>query len=117
MSEGKFSKSFYESDDGEVFLARVQPETIAPWNPAPAGPSDIGISANMTGGQRQNGMNARYILATWKAGAAPTGYEPEATVKLPILLATAHIAIKKGDELAYNGGTIVVTGKTGEKKV
>lgn len=117
MSEGKFTRSFYVADNGAVFLARVQPETINGFNPAGAGPSTIGISANMGGGQRQNGMNARYINAAWKTGAAPAGYEAEGSVRLPILTKAAFDAIAKGDELAYNGGTIVVTGTQGEKKV
>lgn len=117
MSAGKFTRSFYQADDDEIFLARVQPETINGFNVAPAGPATVGISANMTGGQRQNGVNARYILGAWQVGAAPVGYEPEGTVKLPILTKTSFDAINKGDALAYLGGTFVVTGKTSEKLV
>lgn len=115
MSAGPFLASFYETDEGEVLNARVQPETVFAENPAPAGPATWGISANMTGGTRQNGVNARVVYGKWIT--APAGYLANGRVTLPILQQTAYNAINKGDTITYLGGTFRVTGKRGESLV
>lgn len=113
MSSGPFTSTFYETDDLEVVNARVQPETIIPTvNPAPSGPATFGISANMTGSFRQNGVNARRVYGKWTT--APAGYLAGGRVVIPILTVSAYLAITKGDSIAYNGGTFRVTGKRGE---
>lgn len=116
MSAGAFLASRYETDAGDIVNARVQPETVIPTvNPAPTGAVTFGISANMTGGTRQNGVNARVIYGKWVT--APAGYLTAGRVVLPILTPTAYQAIDKGDEIAYLGGTFRVTGKRGESLV
>ena len=115
MSAGPFLFSFYETDDLEVLNARVQPETVNAFNPAPAGPATWGISANMTGGTHQNGVNARVVYGKWVT--APAGYLAGGRVVLPILTNSGYSAISKGDILTYLGGTFRVTGKRGETLV
>jgi len=114
MSAGSFTRTLYQANNGDVFLARVQPETITSWNPAPTGAVTVRIRANMTGGQRQNGMNARYVLGKWTT--APAGYKPDGTVKLPILTQAAFDALQLDQSLASNGGTFVVTGLVNGKR-
>lgn len=114
MSAGQFLRSFYQLDNGEVARARVQPETIAGFNAAPAGPATVPGSARMGGGRRRFGINARFITAAW-SGAAPTGYDADGVIRIPILTPASYNAIELGDTLTYLGGTLEVIGKTGEK--
>lgn len=114
MSAGVFTRTRYEANNGDIFTARVQPETITAWNPAPAGAVTVNIRANMTGGQRQNGMNARYVMGVWET--APAGYKAGGTVRVPVLTPAAFNAIQNDQVLAYLGGTFTVTGTTNEKR-
>ena len=114
MSAGTFERTFYELDNGEVARARVQPETLAGFNPAAVGPATVAGSARMGGGRRRFGINARFITAVW-SGSAPTGYDPDGVIRIPIMTPTAYNALDLGDSLTYLGGTLEVIGKTGEK--
>ena len=113
MSEGAFSAGFYELDNGEIVNARYQPETVIPTvNPAITGPATWGISANLAGSFRRNGVNARRIYGKWTT--APSGYLTGGRVTLPVFSPTAFDAVNKGDTVAYLGGTFRVTGKGAE---
>jgi hypothetical protein len=114
MSAGQFERSFYALDNGDIARARVQPETLAGFNPAAAGPATVPGSARMGGGRRRFGINARFITAVWD-GAPPTGYDPNGVIRIPIVTPAAYNAINLGDSLSYLGGTLEVIGKTGEK--
>lgn len=114
MSAGRFERSFYELDNGEIARARVQPETIAGFNPAPAGPATVPGSARMQSSRRRQGINARYITAVWD-GAPPSGYDDRTPLKIPIMTPATYNGIELGDTLTYLGATIEVIGKTGEK--
>ena len=114
MSAGTFIRSFYQLDNGSIARARVQPETIAGFNAAPAGPATVPGSARMGGGRRRFGINARFITGVW-SGAAPTGYDSNGVIRIPILTTAAYNAINLGDTLTYLGASLSVIGKTGEK--
>jgi len=96
MSAGQFERSFYESDGGTIYSIRVQPETIiATTNPAATGPATGEGSAAATGGRRRLGINARRVRVQWTT-AAPTGYDPDGTITIPILTPYAANNRKKG---------------------
>jgi len=114
MSAGAFENSFYESDGGTVYAIRVQPETIiAGTNPAATGPATGEGSASATGGRRRLGVNARRVRINWKT-TAPTGYDVNGTLTIPILTPDAYTDLQKLDEFQYLGNTVVVLGKTPE---
>lgn len=116
MSSGVFTAGFYQTDDGEILNARYQPETIiAGVNPAVSGPATFGISANLSGSMKKNGVNARRVYGKWLT--APAGYLAGGRVVLPILEGAAYDAIDKGDEITYLGGSFRVTGKVSERLV
>lgn len=120
MSAGQFTRTKYESNDGTIFGARVQPETLAATiggtaNAAPAGDFAFKApSANMGGGRRENGVNARYVSFQWDDGGAPANYLASGTGRLPILTPAVFNSINIGDAVVYAGGTGVVTGTIGE---
>lgn len=114
MSSGQFERSFYQLDNGEVARARVQPETLAGFNPPAVGPATVAGSARMGGGRRRFGINARFITAVW-SGGAPTGYDPNGVLRIPIVTPAAYNQINLGDVVTYLGSSIEVIGKTGEK--
>jgi len=114
MSAGAFENSFYETDGGTVYAIRVQPETIiAGTNPAATGPATGEGSASATGGRRRLGINARRVRVNWKT-TAPTGYDVNGTLTIPILTPDAYTNLQKLDEFQYLGNTVVVLGKTPE---
>lgn len=114
MSAGAFSRAKYESDGGEVYAIRVQPETIiAATNPEPAGAITAEPSAIANGSRRRIGVNARRVRVVFTAGA-PAGYKPDSPIALPILTPTAFQALSKGETFTYLGGTVEVIGKTPE---
>lgn len=117
MSAGPFVDSFYEASDdngGETWNIRVQPETLAPWNPAATGPALADVSVNVSGSRRRNGIHARMARFRWQ-GAPPTGYAANSIIQLPILLPASYSALTKGTDYAYLGGTLRLVGKSPEK--
>lgn len=111
MSAGKFLRSFYEANDGEIYNIRVQPETAAAPNTPPAGPATVGTSANATR-RRGNGMFARGISLAW-AGTppvAPAGYDPNGRIRIPILTESLYDQINVNDTFTYLGQAAIVTG-------
>lgn len=114
MSAGQFERSFYESDGGTIYAIRVQPETIiATTNPAATGPATGEGSAAATGGRRRLGINARRVRVQWST-TAPTGYDPDGTITIPILTPDAYNNLQKGDTFTYLSQTVEVLGKTPE---
>lgn len=107
----------YETNDLKVVDGKARTNTVTSWNPSATGTVTLGISANFSGGYRQNGVNARHITATWHNNTAPAGYDPRGRLVIPIFTNTAFDAINKGDQLAYAGGTIAVSSKRSEQLV
>lgn len=115
MSAGAFTNARYETNGGEVAAVRVQPETVNAFNPTAAGAVTIPGKVALNRGRKAFGIRPRIIYGVWTT--TPTGYKGGATVKINILTPTAYDAISIDDSLAYNGGNIRVTGKTGESGV
>lgn len=114
MSTGPFVSTFYETDDGDILLARVQPETITSFNPGATGPATVEARAYMSGSRRRNGVQARYVSGRW-VGDPPDDRDPCSIVRLPVFTPTAFSAIARGSTVAYNGGNIRIIGKTNER--
>lgn len=114
MSAGAFQNSFYESDSGEIYNVRIQPETLAgSSNPAPAGPATAEPSAIVNGSRRRIGVNCRNIRLKW-TGTPPAGYDTNGVIKIPILQQATWAGFTKGDEISYLGTNAEVIGKTPE---
>ena len=120
MTAGQFVRTKYEANDGTIFAATVQPETLsasiaATTNAAPNGNFAFRApSANMAGSRRQNGVNSRYVSFRWNDGAAPAGYLANATGRIPVMTPAVFAGINPGDTVSYLGGTGTVTGLVAE---
>jgi len=115
MSAGRFERSFYESNAGDIYPCRVQPETITAFNPAAAGPATQPISAQMRGARRSIGMHARYVSLEWE-GAPPADYDDRTPLRVPILTPTAYDALNLNDVVTYLGANAIVIGLNPEKR-
>lgn len=118
MSAGPFSSSKYESDQGGIFRARVQPETLlavidGATNAAPAGAVDQPVSARMRGSRRAIGVTARKVSLRWTSGA-PTDYKDE-PVSIPIMTPAVFNGINPGQTGTYLGSAVEVISKTAEQ--
>ena len=114
MSAGPFTTTFYETDNGTILRARVQPETLAAaFNVAPTGPATAPGSVNISGGRRTNGVSARKLRLRWE-GTPPTGYLATGIVTVAVLSPTAYNGIELGDTVVYRGAHAEVIGKTPE---
>lgn len=113
MSAGRYNRTAkYEDENGNIRPIRVQPETIAAWNPEPAG-SSSGLYVKVGGGKRKLGTHARIARFEWK-GAPPTGYDDRGTIALPILTSAAFLGLTFETDYAYLGGTLNLVGRTPE---
>jgi len=118
MSQGKFTSSKYAADSGKIYSIRVQPETLTATiggtaNAAPAGAVDQEVSAKVSKGNRGIGIKPRSVTVRWDA--APTGYDPNSLVRIPILTQAVYTAAVKGAVVDYNDGTGKVVSKSPER--
>lgn len=119
MSSGAYSTSGkYQSDSGNIYSIRVQPETITATfasvaNAAPAGAIDQEVSAKVSKGNRGFGIKPRTVTFRWVA--APDGYEPTTLQTLPVLTSSVYNGIAKGQAVAYLGATGTVVSKSPER--
>lgn len=118
MSAGVFTISKYEADSGDIHPIRVQPETIAAnlgtANSAPTAAVDNELFARVGGGNRAYGVRARYATVRF-TGAAPEGYAPNTTLKIPVLTEATFDQIVPGQSTGtYLGSAIVVVSKVRE---
>jgi len=111
MSAGRFVSSRYESNNGDIYPIRVQPETIEAPNVPPADPVSMPVSANVTR-RRGNGMFCRGISLKWagEPPVAPAGYDPNGRIRIPILTEALFDSISVDDSFTYLGQTATVTG-------
>jgi hypothetical protein len=122
MSAGAFVISKYEasSDSGSgIYPIRVQPETLALSiatvdNDPPAGAVNQRVSARVSGGRRQIGMNAALVRIKF-TGTPPTGYLASSTLTLPLLTPEIRSVAAYGATGTYLGVAIQVIGTTSEK--
>lgn len=118
MSAGNFVRSRYQSNSGEVYPIRVQPETLAltidaTANAAPAGAITAEVSARANGSRRTLGMNARTVSITFTA-TPPEGYATNSTLTVPVLTSALWDDISRGDTGTYLGVAVEVIGKSPE---
>ena len=114
MSAGAFIDSVYETNGGDGYAIRIQPETITTWNPISAAVAVAGQpSAQVSKGRRTIGINARLARFRW-TGAVPTGYQTDGIVTVPVLTQAAWEALVKATDYQYLGNTVRLVGKTPE---
>jgi len=120
VSSGSFTLSRYESDAGDIYSIRVQPETltanIGAVNAAPAGAVTQPISARARKNRGAYGVGARTVRVRF-TGAVPDNYAPNQTLSVPILTPANFTTIQKGTTGTYLGSPVVVVGKTSESVV
>lgn len=121
MSAGPFERSKYESNDGEIYSIRVQPETLAltlggSANAAPTGAVTQEVSARVSGGNRQIGLKARAVSLAW-TGTPPTGYKAGELVRVPILTEDLYDSVTGNGATTgtYLGVGVAVVGKLPER--
>ncbi len=120
MSAGAFLDTAYETDAGEIFPCRVQPETVAASfagtaNSAPGGPVPAGRpTVRVRQGKRSFGIIPRTItLKLPSGGTPPPGYTGNNLV-VPILTASLYAATGKNATVTYLGATWRVASKSPE---
>lgn len=123
MSAGATIPSIYETNQGNFYKCRIQPETLSlvintVTNVAGAGPVPAKTpSAKMTGGRREIGVNARLVRFKFTV-APPPGYKTDGILTLPILTPTVFNGIDRDQVGTYTLNTtdyaIIVVGVTTE---
>ncbi len=116
MSAGRFEQSRYQSNRGNIYRIRVQPETLAltvggEANDPPAGAVDQESSARVSGGNNAIGVKARSVTLRW-TGAVPTGYLANELLRVPILQESVWDNIDLDATGTYLGSAVVVVGKS-----
>lgn len=118
MSAGDFVYSRYESNAGDIYRIRVQPETIAldidgTVNTPPAGAINTPGTVRVNQSSRAFGVKARSISIAW-SGAPPAGYSGDPISRIPVLQATLFDGTNLGDGVTYLGAAGEVVGKSSE---
>lgn len=121
MSAGEFQLSRYAAvygDGTNIHPIQVQPETLSLTietenNDPPEGGATSPISARVSGGRRQLGLNAHLVRIKF-TDTPPTGYKQDGVIALPLLSAAIRTAAVRGAEGAYLGQSIEVVGNSPE---
>lgn len=118
MSAGAFILSRYQADNGDIHPIRIQPETalanVGGVNSPPAGAADVAVFARTGGGKREYAKKARSVSVRF-TGAAPDGYAPNTTLRIPILTSSIFDDIIPGGTTGtYLGSPVIVIGKQAE---
>jgi len=119
MSNGQFTRTFYETDGGDVVPLRIQPETLAASfagtaNDGATGPATAGFpSAQISGSRKGIGIFARYVTIAWDT--APTGYDDRGILAIHVPVKDTFDAITKDSTVSYLGGTARVVNKFPER--
>lgn len=119
MSNGPFSFTNYETNDGVIVGIRVQPETLAleldsVSNAAPAGTPAAGYpSAQTSQSRRAIGINARRVTCVYTDAA--TGDLPGLRITLPWLVLSTFNALPRNATGTYNGQPVRLANTLGEE--
>jgi hypothetical protein len=123
MSAGATILAVYDSDGGNSFNIRVQPDTLTLTIATVANASGTGTpapglpSAKTSGGRRSIGVNARLIRVRF-TGTLPPGYKMDGIIALPVLQPSIFNGYAKGQTGTYTLNTtdydVIVVGKTPE---
>lgn len=89
MSAGRFERTRYLANDGEIYPIRVQPETLefsagGTTNTPPGGASTRQTYVKVSKGNYAYGIKPRRAGVIF-SGAPPTGYKPDQIYYIPIL--------------------------------
>lgn len=121
MSSGEFTNTLYElsaDNGGGIAPVRVQPETLSATingaaNDAPAGPATLPVSAKVSGGNREIGINCRTVNLEF-TGAPPTDYSGD-NVTIPVMTPATFAAWTVGQTGTYLGVDVRVAGRSPER--
>ncbi len=120
MSAGAFEFGLYESNAGQRYTVRVQPETKAfafgaLTNSYPTGTADFpGRYPLNLGGKRRKPFSARSVSIRFTT-TPPTGYKANSIIRIPIFRAALYDAISEGvTNCTYLGVACEVVGKSAE---
>lgn len=118
MSNGPFTISKYETDNGDIVPIKVQPETLTATfdstaNAAPAGAVSEGFpSADVSRSKRAIGIHARTISVRITTPAS--GYADNSLVRIPVMQPSVYNGAAKGDAVTCAAGSGTVAGKSPE---
>lgn len=117
MSQGAFSRTKYELDDGTICNVTVQPETVdftdgTNQNTAPTGAVTLEISAYTRKPKSRYGIGCRLVRINWTSGP-PSGYK-DASNLIPVLQKSVFDAYSEGDAITYLGTTGTISRKLKE---
>lgn len=121
MSAGAFTTSSYESDGGDVYPVKIQPETVAATLGGNANaPTAVAINqkafARVSGGVKRVPI-CRGVYLRW-AGAPPAGYLANGVLFIPVLTRSLYASLTSGVSTAnYLGAAALVVGKRPERGV
>lgn len=117
MSAGVFTRSFYQTDAGQVRSIKIQPETLtAQGSNTVAGPAtERGNVYASIGNRRRYGVHARYLTLAW-AATVPDGYDPNSNVHCIILSPTYFNSLSEGNTFTYLGVATTIVGLNGERR-
>jgi len=117
MSAGRFEDGKYETNDGDVYACRAQPESkgltlggVA--NAYPPGVIDQATSARLTGSKRQIGVTARTVRVQLTAVLA--GYKPEAILTVPVFTEAVYNGYVRGQVGTYLATAVKYVGRSAE---
>lgn len=119
MSNGPFTFTNYEANDGTIVGIRVQPETLALTldavaNDAPTGVPAAGYpSAQTSQSRRAIGINARRVTCVYTDAA--TGDLPGLRITLPWLQLATFNALPRNATGTYNGQPVRLANTLGEE--
>lgn len=118
MSAGDFIYSRYESNAGDIYRIRVQPETVAATigaatNDPPAGTINTPGTVSVSQSARAFGVKARSISIRW-TGTPPAGYSGDPISRIPVLQAVNFDNANLGDAVTYLGTAAELIGKSSE---
>jgi hypothetical protein len=117
MSAGAFEDGKYESNDGDIYFCRPQPESKAlilggVTNAYPAGDTDQKVSARLTGSKRQVGATARTVRVQLTATLA--GYKANAVLTIPVFTPAVYDGFVRGQTGTYLGTAVKYVGRSSE---
>jgi len=109
-----FSNAKYEDDFGDIHPIRLRAETLAAAGAQPQGAVTSSIRAQITKTNREFGLRPRMVSLSRTEGEGDAAVK--ITTKIPVLTATAFAgaAFQIGAEVAVDGETYTVVGRSPE---
>lgn len=118
MSSGAFVSSKYESNAGDIYPVRVQPETLtlalgSATNTAPTAAADQTIRAKVSGSRRSYGVHCRTVTVQFTADK--TDYVENGKVTIPWLQQDSWEELVPDATGTYLGTACKLVGKSPER--